>query len=120
MHMTVRRIVPNFPYSDPAQARAFYEGVLGLRIAMDLGWIVTYADASSPTAQVSVASEGGCGTPVPDISVEVDDVDETYRLARSNGFEIVYELVDEPWGVRRFFVREPSGRIVNVLSHLRD
>jgi len=23
----------------------------------------------------------------------------------------------EPWGVRRFFVRDPFGKLVNVLSH---
>ena len=29
-----------------------------------------------------------------------------------------YALTDEPWGVRRFFVREPSGKVLNILSHL--
>jgi hypothetical protein len=29
----------------------------------------------------------------------------------------VYPLTDEPWGVRRFFVRDPNGMIVNVVSH---
>jgi hypothetical protein len=33
------------------------------------------------------------------------------------GFEIAYPLRDEDWGVRRFMLREPSGTIVNVLSH---
>jgi hypothetical protein len=30
----------------------------------------------------------------------------------------VYPLTNEPWGVRRFFVKDPSGTIVNVLSHV--
>jgi hypothetical protein len=30
----------------------------------------------------------------------------------------VYELTDEEWGVRRFFVKEPSGVIVNVMAHV--
>ena len=29
----------------------------------------------------------------------------------------VYPLTDEPWGVRRFFTRDPNGVVVNVLSH---
>jgi hypothetical protein len=33
------------------------------------------------------------------------------------GCEIVHSLTDEPWGVRRFFVREPNGRVVNILGH---
>jgi hypothetical protein len=24
---------------------------------------------------------------------------------------------DEPWGVRRFFVRAPDGNIINIVSH---
>jgi uncharacterized glyoxalase superfamily protein PhnB len=52
------------------------------------------------------------------VSVEVDDVDGAYEKARADGYEIVHPLTDEPWGVRRFFVREPaSGKVVNVLTH---
>jgi uncharacterized glyoxalase superfamily protein PhnB len=54
---------------------------------------------------------------VPDLSIVVDDVDEVYAGAVSAGFEIVYAITDEPWGVRRFFVRDPFGKIVNILSH---
>ena len=63
-------------------------------------------------------SEGGSGTPVPDLSIEVDDVDEIHRRAISAGYEITYGITDEPWGVRRFFVRDPFGKLVNILSHL--
>jgi hypothetical protein len=31
--------------------------------------------------------------------------------------EIVHPLQDEEWGVRRFYVRGPNGRVINVLSH---
>jgi uncharacterized glyoxalase superfamily protein PhnB len=49
--------------------------------------------------------------------VEVDDVDAVHARATEQGLEIVYPLRDEDWGVRRFMLREPSGTIVNVLSH---
>jgi lactoylglutathione lyase len=116
--MTVRRIVPNFYAEDPAAARAFYEDLLGLEVAMDMGWIVTFASGEAMKPQISVMSEGGSGSPVPDISVEVDDVDEVYGKARAAGLEIVYDISDEPWGVRRFYVLDPAGRTVNILSHL--
>jgi catechol 2,3-dioxygenase-like lactoylglutathione lyase family enzyme len=35
--MGVKGIVPNFRSPDPAASRAFYEGVLGLEVALDLG-----------------------------------------------------------------------------------
>jgi predicted enzyme related to lactoylglutathione lyase len=53
----------------------------------------------------------------PDISIEVDDVDAAHAAAVRLGHEIVHPLTDEPWGVRRFFVREPTGKVLNILSH---
>ena len=67
--------------------------------------------------QLSVASEGGSGTPVPDLSIEVDDVDAVHQRAVSAGYDIPYGLTDEPWGVRRFYVRDPFDKVLNVLSH---
>jgi catechol 2,3-dioxygenase-like lactoylglutathione lyase family enzyme len=116
--MTVRRIVANIAASDPQKASAFYEGLLGLKLVMDFGWILTFAsDELHTKPQVSVMSEGGSGTPVPDLSIEVDDVDEVYGRAVAAGLEVIHGIVDEPWGVRRFFVRDPFGKIVNILSH---
>ena len=115
--MTVRRIVANLAAADPGRAHAFYEGLLDLKVVMDHGWILTYASEEAAAPQISVASEGGSGTPVPDLSIEVDNVDEVYQRAQSAEFEIIYDIVDEPWGVRRFYVRDPFGRIVNILSH---
>ena len=115
--MTVRRIVADFSAADPSQARDFYETLLDLKVVMDQGWILTFASDTPTTPQLSIASEGGSGTPVPDLSIEVDDVDEVHRRAVAGGHEIVYDLADEPWGVRRFFVRDPTGRVLNILSH---
>lgn len=115
--MTVRRIVANLAAPDPARARAFYEKLLDLEVVMDHGWILTFASKARAAPQVGVASEGGSGTPVPDLSIEVDDVDRIYQRGLSSGFEIVYDITNEPWGVRRFFIRDPFGRVVNILSH---
>jgi catechol 2,3-dioxygenase-like lactoylglutathione lyase family enzyme len=116
--MTVRRIVANLAATDPAPVRAFYEQLLDLEVVMDLGWIVTLASPAPAAPQLSIASEGGSGTLVPDLSIEVDDVDEIFRRALAAKLEIVYGLTDEPWGVRRFYLRDPLGRLVNILSHL--
>ena len=117
--MAVRRIVANLAASDPGSARAFYEKLLDLTVVMDHGWILTFASDASAAPQISVASEGGSGTPVPDLSIEVDDVDRIYQRAMAAELEITYGITDEPWGVRRFYVRDPFGKIVNILSHLQ-
>jgi len=115
--MTVRRIVANLRAADPTKAREFYGQLLGLNVVMDHGWLVTFASGERMAPQISIASEGGSGTPVPDLSIEVEDVEDTYARAKTGGFEIVYELTREPWGVRRFFVRDPFGTTVNILAH---
>ena len=104
--MTVRRIVANIATADPREARRFYEDLLGLEVVMDQGWVVTLASGGLAPAQLSLAREGGSGTPVPELSIEVDDVDEVYRRAVSAGLEIAYGIADEPWGVRRFYIRD--------------
>jgi catechol 2,3-dioxygenase-like lactoylglutathione lyase family enzyme len=113
----VRRIVPDLHGDDPAASRGFYEDVLGLELVMDQGWIATFAAPGNPTAQISVMSADATAPVAPDVSVEVDDVDAAYAAANERGSEIVHPLTDEPWGVRRFFVRDPNGAVVNVLGH---
>ncbi|MDG4885649.1 VOC family protein [Mesorhizobium sp. WSM4884] len=115
--MKVRRIVANVETPDVAAAKRFYEDVLGLDVLMDQGWIVTYGSGETMRVQMSFMSQGGSGTPVPDLSIEVDDVDDALDLMRKAGFIIEYGPADEPWGVRRFYVRDPFGRLVNILSH---
>ena len=112
--MTIRRIVPNLQANEPDAGAAFYRDVLGLGPVMDLGWIVTYGDGTE--RQISVISADASAPVVPDISIEVDDVDAAYEAARRTGAEIVHPVTDEPWGVRRFFVRAPSGAVLNILT----
>ena len=115
--MTVRRIVTNIATADPQRGGVFYGEILGLSTQMDLGWIVTYgADRQAPV-QISLATEGGSGTEVPDLSIEVDDVDAVHAAMLAAGFEVTYGPVDEPWGLRRFYVRDPFGKLVNILAH---
>lgn len=114
----VRRIIANIGTQDIAAAKRFYQDVLGLDLLMDHGWIATYGSAQSMDVQISFANQGGSGTPVPDLSIEVDDVEAALEGMKAAGFVIEYGPADEPWGVRRFYVRDPYGRLVNILSHL--
>ncbi|MEU6119047.1 VOC family protein [Streptomyces sp. NPDC047117] len=114
--MAVRRVVPNVPSEAMEESRDFY-GLLGFEEVMNLGWITTLASPSQPAAQVSFMTADRTAPVVPDMSVEVEDVDAAYAAMRERGAEIVHPLQDEEWGVRRFFVRDPNGKVVNVLSH---
>lgn len=115
--MTVKRIVSNIAASSIADVQKFYLELFDLHVVMDHGWIATLASGETASTQVSIATEGGSGTAVPDLSIEVDDVDAIYKKAKKLGHHIEYELTDEPWGVRRFYLSDPTGKLLNVLAH---
>jgi catechol 2,3-dioxygenase-like lactoylglutathione lyase family enzyme len=115
--MSIRRVVPDIKSQNLGESRRFYVDFLGLELAMDMGFVMTFVSPSNPTAQVSVVQDDGGPTQLPDVSVEVGDVDAMHTRAVERGLEIVYPLTDEPWGVRRFFVVDPNGTVVNILSH---
>jgi len=99
--MAVQRIVANIATDRFESVKAFYCEILEMKVVMDLGWIVTLSSEAPSTPQLSFAHGGGSGTPVPDLSVEVDNLDEVHRRALAAGFSIEYGPVTEPWGVRR-------------------
>jgi catechol 2,3-dioxygenase-like lactoylglutathione lyase family enzyme len=115
---TIARAVPNIRSERPKETREFFTELLGFEVAMDLGWVVTVASPTNPSAQVTIVGNGDPAA--PGISIEVDDVDAIHARAAAVGLEIAYALRDEEWGVRRFMLREPSGTIVNVVSHRSD
>ena len=115
--MTVKRIVANIATEQVNAGHAFYGDILGMKVVMDHGWILTFASEWSVAPQLSVATEGGSGTPVPDLSIEVDNLEEVYQRVLSAGLPIEYGPASEPWGVRRFYVRDPFGRLLNILAH---
>ncbi|MGE8205549.1 VOC family protein [Heyndrickxia sp. NPDC080065] len=115
--MTVKRIVANISTQNLDAAKSFYQDILGLNLLMNHGWIATYGSSEEMSVQISFASEGGSLTPTPDLSIEVDNIDETFENMKKAGFPIEYGPVNESWGVRRFYVRDPFGKLINILSH---
>lgn len=115
--MAVKRIVTNIKADETAKAKKFYGEFLGLSTLMDQGWIVTYGSDSQMPIQLSIATTGGNDTEVPDLSIEVDDIQSMYNTAIESGFEIVYPLTTEVWGVHRFYVRDPFGQVINIMAH---
>ena len=115
--MQVKRIMAIIAAEDVAAAERFYQDILGLDVLMDHGLWLTYGSSQKMSVQVSIASEGGSGTPVPDLSIEVDDLDTALQRMKKAKVAIEYGPASEPWGVRRFYVRDPFGRLINILMH---
>jgi predicted enzyme related to lactoylglutathione lyase len=115
--MIHRRIVPNLNVEDAATGHDFYEEFLGLRKEFDLGWVASFRSPTNPAAQVSLVSGDPTAPEPSSLTVAVADVDAAYADAQRRGYEIVHPLTHEPWGVRRFLVRDPHGVVVNIVGH---
>jgi catechol 2,3-dioxygenase-like lactoylglutathione lyase family enzyme len=115
--MSIKRAVPDITSDRMDETRKFYTEFLGFDVAMDMGWVLTFVSPTNSTAQITVVRKTEEATPQANISIEVDDVDALHAKAVALGLPIVYPMTDEPWGVRRFFIADPNGVIINVLSH---
>jgi catechol 2,3-dioxygenase-like lactoylglutathione lyase family enzyme len=114
----ILRVVPNLQTEQMEESRAFYTEFLGFEVGMDMGWILSLGSPDCAPAQISLLQPPTPPDLHPNLTVEVSDVVAVYEQAVAQGRDIVYPLTDEPWGVRRFFVRDPNGVIVNVMGHL--
>lgn len=121
MSTPVRRVVANLPVTDPAVDSTFWTGLLGLETVMDHDGVVNHqATGVTMPVQVQLMSRDPSAPVDPAVSVEVDapdTVDTLHARAVAEGLHIEHPPTDEPWGVRRFFVRTPGGVVVNLLAH---
>ena len=116
--MRVTGINANLSVADIAAARDFYAGYLGLSVEeFNLGWVARFRSPSGE-ASVQLVTRDATASYDSVISVHVGaGVDVAYAEAKRRGYEIVHALTEEPWGVRRFFVRDPDGNVINVVNH---
>jgi catechol 2,3-dioxygenase-like lactoylglutathione lyase family enzyme len=117
--MAVRRIIAYAGGADLAASRDFYGEVLGMQVAMEHPVL----DLQSPedTRGEIIIGAQEMQDARPSFGVDVGDpaaVDAAHAEAVRRGLRVVYALRDEPWGVRRFFVEDPGGTVVNVLAHI--
>jgi predicted enzyme related to lactoylglutathione lyase len=119
--MTIKRIVPNISSNKLEESKEFYINFLGLTLAMDMKWVLTFVSGSNPTAQITIVQsdkEDNSSSNIT-LSIEVSDIDELYEKAKALNYEIIYEITNEPWGVRRFFVKDPNGVTINLMTHIK-
>ncbi len=116
--MRVSGVVANLPVDDIAAASDFYTDYLGLSVeGFNLGWVAHYQSPDGE-AHVQLVTRDAKAPRDSAISVHVGSgIEEAYEEAKRRGFEIVYPLTQESWGLRRFFVRAPDGNVINVTSH---
>ncbi|MBJ7595003.1 MAG: VOC family protein [Candidatus Dormibacteraeota bacterium] len=117
--MAIKRIYPYVETDDLDASRGFYTEIFGLQVAMETP--VLGLQAPDLTSAQVIVCPRGVETPQPHFGIDVGEpeaVDQAHARVNDRGLRVVYPLTNEPWGVRRFFVEDPDGRIINVLAHL--
>jgi SAM-dependent methyltransferase len=116
----VSRIVPYVASGQITASLELYVEVLGLEVAME-DPVLALCSPTNPTAQLIIAPPG-TEDPRARFGIDVGHpaaVDAAHDEAVKRGLRVIYPLTDEPWGVRRFFVEDADGTVVNVLAHNR-
>ena len=115
--MRAKHIMTNLRVADVDAAKTFYTDYLGLSTEQfNMGWVARYTSPDGG-ANVQLVTRDASAPEDSVISVLTDDVDGAYAEAQKLGYEIVYPMTTEPWGVRRFFVRAPDGNVINIVRH---
>ena len=90
-----------------------------MRVTMEAP-VLDLQSPEHPAAEVIVGAQE-MQDAAPSFGIDVGEpaaVDAAHAEAVRRGLRVVYPLTDEPWGVRRFFVEDPGGTVVNVLAHI--
>ena len=109
-----------------AECRAFWTGPLGFSVVFEASWILVVASAdggrmvafmspdhpSTPPHRERFSGEGLL------LTLEVDDVDAEHARLAGLGVTVAHGPQDEPWGQRRFLLRDPAGVWVDVVQQI--
>ncbi len=115
--MRATSIIANLRVADVEAAKGFYTGYLGLSTEeFNMGWVARYVSPATG-ANVQLVTHDATAPEDSVMSVHTDDIEGAYAEAQDLGYEIVYPLTTESWGVRRFFLRAPDGTVLNIVNH---
>lgn len=125
-----RPIVPVDSYplittANLAQVRAFYVDLLGFDVVFEATWFILVASPGERPALLGFMHPSHPSSPPgPEAfnglgmiwTLQVEDAAGTFARMRDAGIAVLYGLADEPWGQRRFMLRDPAGLLLDVVE----
>ena len=113
--------IPLIHVSNAATAEGFYSGRLGFRRefahrADEKLPDPCYMGLSRDGIWVHVSSFSGDGVPGGAINFLVEDVDALHAELMSKGVKISVEPVDQTWGTREMYVRDPDNNSIRFIQ----
>ena len=113
-----------FTVKDLVAAQSFYSENLGFDVVFSNEWYVHLVSKSGvqvafmlpdqptqpPVFQTPYSGEGVI------FSLEVEDADAAFEVAKSKSLHIVVELRSEDWGQRHFCIQDPNGVYLDIVQ----
>lgn len=120
----VKSSFPVFTVEDLDAAKSFYKLNFGFDVVFSGDWYIHMVSKSGvqvgfllpdqpsqpPFFQKPYEGEGVI------FSLEVDDADTAFAVARTNSLNIVLELRSEDWGQRHFCIQDPNGIYLDIVQ----
>jgi predicted enzyme related to lactoylglutathione lyase len=106
--LNIKAVNITFYVSDFLQAVSFYENTVGLQKKSQWSNYVVF-DLCGVMLALEPGGERGAGKSVPDIYLQVDNVDEVFRELKGKGATLLTEPKDQSWGARTAKFADPDG-----------
>jgi catechol 2,3-dioxygenase-like lactoylglutathione lyase family enzyme len=109
-----------------AACRDFYTRVLGFVVVFEATWFVYVAAPASTHGIAFMAPDHPSRPPGPEafsgdgilLTLQVADAAAEFERLQALGVDTDHALTDEPWGQRRFGVRDPAGVWIDVVEQI--
>ncbi len=108
--MNIKTVNITLHVSDFSEAVSFYENILGLQKKSQWHNYAVF-DLCGIMLGLEPGGERGAKKGVPDIYLQVDNVDETYRDLKGKGARFLTEPKDQSWGARTAKFTDPDGNM---------
>jgi catechol 2,3-dioxygenase-like lactoylglutathione lyase family enzyme len=121
-----KRVATTIPVRDPAQARSFYEGTLGLKVSRELAdGSIEYECGGGTSVYTYPTADNAGKSPATLASFEVEDAEATVRALQAEG--VTFEEYDLPGlktvggvaevaGSKGGWFKDPDGNILAVFE----
>ncbi|WP_109829357.1 VOC family protein [Reichenbachiella versicolor] len=120
---TINRMMTNICSDNLIESKEFYTKLFDFNVDFDSEWFVHLI---SKDKQLELGIIDRKSELVPSefqtnpngfyLTFVVDNVDETFKIAQSENFEIISEPEDTFYGQRRMLLKDPNGALVDISS----
>lgn len=120
-------IYPLITVKQLAESRDFFVKFFGMHSVFEANWVAMLARTEGgPIALGLMTRDHPSVPPGPEefdgkgmiMTFQVEDAAADHKRLHTAGAPITYGLATEPWGQKRFMVRDPSGILVDVVEQI--